>query len=273
MAVTRRLGQQLTSTLGAGKALTIAFAASSPPTNSFENLATYSSQGPTVDFRVKPDIVAPGTVTSARVGAGSANDCGLTTMAVRAAPDVLGPRLCSSLAALQQGLQRAEGRGTRLERALRAMAAEDSCDSNSCSKLGTAPPPRPTPPQQGTSMATPVTAGSALLVRQYFTDGFYPSGGRCGGLLWPLSSTSCVLLHGSRVVVCCYDACQCRRSSRWRVGCCAALPVPRCCNPRPCIPLARPPCHRRRQPSGRLHPLGRAAQGGAAGRGGQHCRV
>lgn len=29
-------------------------------------------------------------------------------------------------------------------------------------------------------MATPVTAGSALLVRQYFTDGFYPSGGcRC----------------------------------------------------------------------------------------------
>jgi hypothetical protein len=206
MAVTRRLGQQLTSTLGAGKALTIAFAASSPPTNSFENLATYSSQGPTVDFRVKPDIVAPGTVTSARVGAGSANDCGLTTMA-------------------------------------------------------------------GTSMATPVTAGSALLVRQYFTDGFYPSGGRCGGLLWPLSSTSCVLLHGSRVVVCCYDACQCRRSSRWRVGCCAALPVPRCCNPRPCIPLARPPCHRRRQPSGRLHPLGRAAQGGAAGRGGQHCRV
>lgn len=44
------------------------------------------TSGPTVDFRVKPDIVAPGTVTSARVGAGSANDCGLTTMAVSAAP-------------------------------------------------------------------------------------------------------------------------------------------------------------------------------------------
>ena len=29
---------------------------------------------------------------------------------------------------------------------------------------------------QGTSMATPVTAGSATLVRQYFMDGFYPSG-------------------------------------------------------------------------------------------------
>jgi hypothetical protein len=29
---------------------------------------------------------------------------------------------------------------------------------------------------QGTSMASPITAGSTALVRQYFTDGFYPSG-------------------------------------------------------------------------------------------------
>ena len=29
---------------------------------------------------------------------------------------------------------------------------------------------------QGTSMATPLTAGSAALVRQYFLNGFYPSG-------------------------------------------------------------------------------------------------
>ena len=29
---------------------------------------------------------------------------------------------------------------------------------------------------QGTSMATPLVAGSAVLVRQYFEEGFYPSG-------------------------------------------------------------------------------------------------
>ena len=27
-------------------------------------------------------------------------------------------------------------------------------------------------------MATPVVAGAAALIRQYFTDGFYPSGAR-----------------------------------------------------------------------------------------------
>lgn len=32
--------------------------------------------------------------------------------------------------------------------------------------------------EMGTSMATPLAAGSAALVRQYFTDGFYPSGSK-----------------------------------------------------------------------------------------------
>ena len=31
---------------------------------------------------------------------------------------------------------------------------------------------------RGTSMATPVTAGAAAIARQYFRDGFYPSGRR-----------------------------------------------------------------------------------------------
>jgi hypothetical protein len=30
--------------------------------------------------------------------------------------------------------------------------------------------------KRGTSMATPIVAGNALLIRQYFTDGFYPVG-------------------------------------------------------------------------------------------------
>lgn len=37
---------------------------------------------------------------------------------------------------------------------------------------------------EGTSMATPVVAGSAALVRQYFLEGFYPTGAcRCCGVM------------------------------------------------------------------------------------------
>ena len=42
--------------------------------------------GPTTDKRVKPDILAPGTITSAAVGLGSSQDCSLTTMAVSRLP-------------------------------------------------------------------------------------------------------------------------------------------------------------------------------------------
>ena len=77
-----------------------------------ENLATFSSGGPTLDGRVKPDVVAPGD------------------------------RIWSA------GL----------------------VDHNigACAVVG----------MSGTSMATPLAAGSMALLRQYFVDGFYPTGSR-----------------------------------------------------------------------------------------------
>ena len=75
-----------------------------------QNLAFFSSVGPTADGRIKPDLCAPGYyVFSASAGSTS---CGL------------------------DGLRSS----------------------------------------QGTSMATPVVAGTAALARQYFTDGHYDGG-------------------------------------------------------------------------------------------------
>jgi hypothetical protein len=80
-------------------------------------VASYSSRGPTSDGRRKPDIMAPGTLTS---------------------------------------------------------AAGNTENSN--------PPANPeqanTAIMSGTSMATPAVAGAAALMRQYFSDGFYPTGTR-----------------------------------------------------------------------------------------------
>jgi subtilisin family serine protease len=77
-------------------------------------MASFSSLGPTYDWRIKPDLVAPGdsiysadTLTDAEVAAG--DTCGKVDM-------------------------------------------------------------------DGTSMATPIAAGAFTLLRQYFTEGFYPSG-------------------------------------------------------------------------------------------------
>ena len=79
------------------------------------NIAVFSSRGPTADQRIKPDLVAPGYNTiSAKAGSGQ---CG-------------GP-LSSVLAA-----------------------------------------------KSGTSMATPTIAGNLALIRQYFLEGFYPTGSR-----------------------------------------------------------------------------------------------
>ena len=79
-----------------------------------ENLASFTSGGPTLDGRIKPDVVAPGhniisayPLTDAQVADG--DTCGAVKMS-------------------------------------------------------------------GTSMATPVAAGAMALLRQYFTDGYHPSG-------------------------------------------------------------------------------------------------
>ena len=77
-----------------------------------ENLAYFSSGGPTHDGRVKPDLVVPGDAIESAEVITSASD-------------------------------------------------SDSCDTVVLS---------------GTSMATPLAAGTMAILRQYFTDGYYPTG-------------------------------------------------------------------------------------------------
>ena len=84
--------------------------------SSAESMASFSSCGPTVDGRIKPDITMPG---SSIISANSDNNTG----------------------------------------------------SNNCN----------TKSSSGTSMASPGAAGAAALVRQYYTDGFYPSGAATPG--------------------------------------------------------------------------------------------
>ncbi|MCD6327532.1 S8 family serine peptidase [bacterium] len=81
-----------------------------------DNVAIFSSNGPTADGRTKPTVCAPGqTVNSAACDYNvSSNNCGLMMM-------------------------------------------------------------------QGTSMACPVTAGLSALVRQYYVDGYYPTGSKVPG--------------------------------------------------------------------------------------------
>ena len=78
---------------------------------SAENVASFSSNGPTADGRIKPTVTAPGVAI---------------------------------ISADSDGLKNSNNSGTI------AMS--------------------------GTSMATPTTAGAAALVRQYYTEGHYPSG-------------------------------------------------------------------------------------------------
>lgn len=110
-SIPQSIGLELEQALQSNISVTVQVMQRTEPEHDYDNIAEFSSSGPTVDFRIKPDIVAPGRVKSASIG-------------------------------------------TNMENA------------GQC-QLGTS---------SGTSMATPVVAGAAILVRQYFMDGFYPSG-------------------------------------------------------------------------------------------------
>ena len=113
----------------------ISVAATESPTlgGNIENLADFSSHGPTSDGRIKPDIAAPGEVRAATENSGIASSFGASTS--RTAQDA---------------------------------AVNPASPNNNRSLALTA----------GTSFSSPMAAGGALLVRQYFADGYYPSGAR-----------------------------------------------------------------------------------------------
>lgn len=106
------IGLQLTNVLESNRRVSIVVKERSEPEHSYDNIAEYSSSGPTTDLRIKPDLVAPGRIKSVWSDGKMSSDPGQCLM-----------RTAS-----------------------------------------------------GTSMATPVVAGAAVLVRQYFVDGYYPTG-------------------------------------------------------------------------------------------------
>ena len=109
LATTKKNGEKLID-LVAKDIDSFTFSTVSLPRYVHENIASFSSFGPTIDGRIKPDLVAPGDrIASAGVVRNNRSSC-------------------------------------------------------------------PTVVISGTSMATPHVAGAAALVRQYFMDGFYPTG-------------------------------------------------------------------------------------------------
>ncbi|GMH38149.1 hypothetical protein BSKO_06033 [Bryopsis sp. KO-2023] len=111
-AVPLSIGRELWEMVELNREMVVKVSGRMDPKYSYDNIADFSSGGPTPDRRVKPDIVAPGLIRSAYSDGGFSSvtgQCRVTTMS-------------------------------------------------------------------GTSMATPIVAGAATLIRQYFVDGFYPTG-------------------------------------------------------------------------------------------------
>lgn len=108
---------------------------------SLEDLLRTSNHGPTFDGRIKPDIVAPGMVIGATEDEDEDNASSTYTNSTSAT-------------------------------AKDAAVNPDDPNNNSTLLEDAA---------VGTSFASAAAAGGALLVRQYFVDGFYPSGAKVTG--------------------------------------------------------------------------------------------
>jgi hypothetical protein len=128
-----------------------------------ENMAAFSSRGPTIDGRLKPDLVAPGyLVDSSRFPVEYFPD------EDDPACDPGDPRVCFP------------GFGG-------CYVTDTSATCNSGFLLGT-------------SMASPVSAGLAALTRQYFMDGFHPTGQAVtgDGLVPSAALLKAVMINGAR---------------------------------------------------------------------------
>lgn len=120
-----------------------------------DDLMFFSSQGPTADGRIKPDLVAPGLVFSATSDRKTAIDLGCC--------DAYNNR----------------------------KRASNNEDNNCNVDTGW--------PTMGTSFSSPITAGAAALVREYFRDGFWYAGRAEAGHAFNPSSAlvKAMLLNGA----------------------------------------------------------------------------
>lgn len=113
-SVTKRIGEQLWSFFDTAEQVAATIERYAQGWPAYEDIASFSSFGPTKDGRIKPDIVGPGELVSATSG-----------------------------------------------------DLDPATENTETCNIGR---------KAGTSMATPMVAGHTAIVRQYFMEGFYPSG-------------------------------------------------------------------------------------------------